>query len=74
MNKTITKSAKLAPVVLAVLTNRINRRFGTTYTRGTISTARRGGSGNRMLIKAIREETVLMLREALKVAELEIGK
>jgi hypothetical protein len=63
----------LATVPLIPLTERINRRLGTSYKPQTISTARNGGPGHPLLVQAIKQETAAMLQEAADAAKAQVA-
>lgn len=62
---------QLATVPLEALTDRVNKRLGTTYKPNTVSTARKQGIGHPGLLHAIRQETAAMLQEAADLAKAE---
>jgi hypothetical protein len=59
----------LATVPLEALTDRVNKRLGTSYKPNTVSTARSQGVGHPGLLYAIRQETAAMLQEAADQAK-----
>jgi hypothetical protein len=60
---------QLATVPLEALTQRVNKRLGTSYKPQTISTARNGNGGAAALVEIIRQETAAMLQEAADAAK-----